>query len=330
MITAIHHVQITIPRGAEEAARAFYCGVLGLAEIEKPESLSGRGGFWLGVGDRSLHIGAEDGVDRTRSKAHVAHEVTDLDAFRRRLRDAGVAIIESIPIPGHDRFEIRDPFGNRVEIIQPHKPAVPPAVRDMHIPQRISSERLDIVGPRQERLDADAAELNAAIVETIDELTPWMPWARPVPSVQQTRDNLLRAEEKWRRRTELRLLLFLKGTGTLVGSSGLHDLEWEIPRFEIGYWIRSRFAGQGYATEAVRAIAQMAFTSLGACRLEIRTSASNQRSIAVARRAGFELEAVLRDDMRLGDGTLCDSHIYTRLRDADQAATGEGPDPDRE
>ena len=120
MIIAIHHVQITIPNGSEEQARAFYCGVLGLQEIEKPEILAGRGGFWLALGDRSVHVGAEQGVDRTATKAHVAYEVSDLPGMRRRLVAAGVPIVETIPLPGHDRLELRDPFGNRVELIQPH------------------------------------------------------------------------------------------------------------------------------------------------------------------------------------------------------------------
>ena len=57
MIRSVHHVQITIPKGSEDAARAFYCGLLGLSEIAKPDSLAGRGGFWLEVGDRQVHVG---------------------------------------------------------------------------------------------------------------------------------------------------------------------------------------------------------------------------------------------------------------------------------
>lgn len=117
MIEDIHHVQITIPQGMEEEARAFYCGVLGLTEIEKPESLRSRGGFWVQVGGRQLHIGTEEGVDRLQTKAHVAYQVDDIEAWRERLKAAGITAEESIPIPGYDRFEFRDPFGNRVEMI---------------------------------------------------------------------------------------------------------------------------------------------------------------------------------------------------------------------
>jgi catechol 2,3-dioxygenase-like lactoylglutathione lyase family enzyme len=119
MIRGIHHVQITVPKGMEEAARAFYCGVLGLPEIEKPDSLKGRGGFWLGVGDRQVHVGTEDGFDRLTTKAHIAYQVDDVAAWKERLAEHGVGLgEETVPIPGYARFEFRDPFGNRVEMIQ--------------------------------------------------------------------------------------------------------------------------------------------------------------------------------------------------------------------
>ena len=118
MIRAVNHVQVSIPIGAEGQARAFYCGILGIREIPKPESLAGRGGFWLEVDDFQIHFGTEDGVDRLRSKAHVAYTVDDLEDWRARLTEAGIAIIDGIPIPNHERFEFRDPLGNRVEFLQ--------------------------------------------------------------------------------------------------------------------------------------------------------------------------------------------------------------------
>jgi catechol 2,3-dioxygenase-like lactoylglutathione lyase family enzyme len=121
MITGIDHVQITIPPDGEAAARAFYCQLLGLVEIVKPTSLKGRGGFWLQVGDRPLHIGVEEGVDRQATKAHVAYAVSDLERWRQILVSHGIEILDGVPIPGYDRFEFRDPFGNRVEFIQPRR-----------------------------------------------------------------------------------------------------------------------------------------------------------------------------------------------------------------
>lgn len=118
MIKGIHHVQITIPKGNEEEGKQFYCGVLGLKDIEKPESLKGRGGFWLQVGDRDVHVGTEDGFDRLTTKSHIAYEVENLNYWRNRLEQENIKILEGIPIPNFDRFEFRDPFGNRVEMIQ--------------------------------------------------------------------------------------------------------------------------------------------------------------------------------------------------------------------
>jgi catechol 2,3-dioxygenase-like lactoylglutathione lyase family enzyme len=117
-ILRIHHVQITVPKGQESAAREFYCDFLGLPEIEKPDSLKLRGGFWIQIADHQIHIGAEDGVNRNATKAHIAYEVDDVGAWRKKLTDRGIKTLDSIPIPGWDRFEFRDPFGNRVEILQ--------------------------------------------------------------------------------------------------------------------------------------------------------------------------------------------------------------------
>jgi catechol 2,3-dioxygenase-like lactoylglutathione lyase family enzyme len=118
IILCVDHVQITVPPDAVPQARVFYCDLLGLCEIVKPDSLRERGGFWLQVGDCQVHVGVEDGVNRGATKAHVAYAVCDLAAARARLAAAGVQILECVPIPGCERFEFRDPFGNRVEFVQ--------------------------------------------------------------------------------------------------------------------------------------------------------------------------------------------------------------------
>jgi len=118
MIIGIHHIQITIPKDKEREARDFYCDALNLPEIEKPASLHGRGGFWIQVGDREVHIGTEDGVERHLTKAHIGYEVSNLSVIKAALIKQGISIVECVPIPGYDRFEFRDPFDNRVECIQ--------------------------------------------------------------------------------------------------------------------------------------------------------------------------------------------------------------------
>lgn len=120
-IEKINHVQISVPVGSEDEVRRFYCDTLGLREVAKPESLQGRGGLWLTVGDQAVHFGTEDVSDRAASKRHVAFEVENLEVARRELEQAGVKILEGIPIPAYDRFEFRDPFGNRIELMQRQK-----------------------------------------------------------------------------------------------------------------------------------------------------------------------------------------------------------------
>ena len=115
---AIHHVQISIPVGVETQAREFYRDFLGLKEIPKPERLLARGGFWLELGDLQIHFAGEDGVDRIATKAHVAYEVENLPEWKSKLRAQGLEVKESVPIPGLNRFEVRDPFGNRMEFLE--------------------------------------------------------------------------------------------------------------------------------------------------------------------------------------------------------------------
>ena len=116
-ITGLDHVQVAAPRtsGVEEQARAFYGGLLGLAEIEKPESLKANGGVWFSAGSQELHIGLEEPFSPAR-KAHPAFNVDGLPALRARLEAAGVEVHDAQPIPGVVRFHVYDPFGNRIEL----------------------------------------------------------------------------------------------------------------------------------------------------------------------------------------------------------------------
>jgi catechol 2,3-dioxygenase-like lactoylglutathione lyase family enzyme len=118
MIRGLHHAQITVPVGAEDAARRFYCGELGLREVPKPAILAVRGGFWLELGTMQVHVGTEDGVDRRRSKTHLAFLVDDLAAVRAVAERLGLEPRDGEAIPGLARFECRDPFGNRMEFVQ--------------------------------------------------------------------------------------------------------------------------------------------------------------------------------------------------------------------
>jgi catechol 2,3-dioxygenase-like lactoylglutathione lyase family enzyme len=117
-IKSVHHSQITIPPGTEEKARLFYCKILGLKEIPKPDALQNHGGFWLELNGFQIHIGTEDNLDRTKTKAHLAYLVEDLDNWQKKLEDEGVPVKQGISISYFERFEFRDPFGNRVEFLE--------------------------------------------------------------------------------------------------------------------------------------------------------------------------------------------------------------------
>jgi catechol 2,3-dioxygenase-like lactoylglutathione lyase family enzyme len=115
-IIALDHVQLAAPRGCEDDARRFFGGLLGLAEVEKPEPLDGRGGVWFAVGGQQLHVGVEDG-HRPALKAHPALAVRDLDLLAARLEAAGVPVVWDSSHPGVRRFYAADPWGNRIELV---------------------------------------------------------------------------------------------------------------------------------------------------------------------------------------------------------------------
>ena len=165
----------------------------------------------------------------------------------------------------------------------------PPILRDF--PESFETERLLICSP----LPGDGLEMHAAVNESLDELLPWMDWPEQYKTVEDSEEKTRRNRIRFLERSDLLLLLFLKGTNTLVGGSGLHRMDWSVPRFEIGYWCRTRFVGSGYITEAVRGITTFAFERLGARRVEIRCDTLNRRSVTVAERAGYRLEGELRN-----------------------------------
>jgi catechol 2,3-dioxygenase-like lactoylglutathione lyase family enzyme len=115
---AIHHVQLAMPRGEEERARKFYGDVLGLSEIPKAASLRERGGLWYQIGALELHLGVEDDF-RPAKKAHPGLLVDDLAAVVVRAEAAGHAARPDHLLEGYDRAYVDDPFGNRIELLQP-------------------------------------------------------------------------------------------------------------------------------------------------------------------------------------------------------------------
>ena len=120
------------------------------------------------------------------------------------------------------------------------------------------------------------------------------------------------ARVKYLERSDLRLLAFHKETGDVAASSGLHRINWTVPKFEIGYWAAEKYEGQGLITEAVQGIAAFAFDTLRAARVEIRCDPENTRSARVAEKCGFVLEARLKNDARDVSGNVRDTLIFAR------------------
>ncbi len=181
----------------------------------------------------------------------------------------------------------------------------------LNFPEEIVTERLLIRMPKP----GDGEAVYQAMQASMEDLKPWMPWARANQTVEDVELNVRKAHMQFLAREDLRLHIFHKETGGLIASSGLHRIDWNLPKFEIGYWIDSRYSGKGYITEAVEAIAGFAFTELGARRVEIRCDPENLKSRKVAERIGFSLEAILKKNMLSADGKVPrDTCIYAKIR----------------
>ena len=117
MILGVNHVQVNVPTADLERAREFYVSFMGMRETTRPGTFTSKG-IWLNAGLFEIHIGLEEGVDRSKTRAHVAYQVNDLSAWRAKVTEAGFTTKDQPLIPGYDRFQFRDPFGNMIEIMQ--------------------------------------------------------------------------------------------------------------------------------------------------------------------------------------------------------------------
>ncbi|MBH0155215.1 GNAT family N-acetyltransferase [Fictibacillus sp. 5RED26] len=181
----------------------------------------------------------------------------------------------------------------------------------MNFPTEFTTDRLLIRMPKP----GDGKAMFEAINASLDELKPWLPFAHFEQTEEDVEVNIREAHLKFLSREDLRLLVFLKENGNLVASSGLHRINWDIPKFEIGYWIDTRYAGKGYMTEAVQGITEFAANELKARRIEIRCDTQNDKSAAIPERLGFTLEGILRNDaLEIGSTTkLRDTSVYAKV-----------------
>jgi len=149
-----------------------------------------------------------------------------------------------------------------------------------------------------------------------------MPWAQNAPLLAESEAYCRRNQARFRLREDLPFLIFVRepggAEGVLAGAAGLHRIDWQLRRFEIGYWRRAALIGHGIAIEAARSLCRFAFDALEACRVEIRMDDSNLASRKVAERAGFTFEGLLRRDALAVDGQPRDTRVYARVRGAEE------------
>lgn len=290
MILRVHHAQVSIPKGAEDQAKKFYCGLLGLKEVDKPESLKGRGGFWLALGDQQVHFGTEDGVDRRATKSHLAYEVADLHFWKENFKINQIEILDGIPIPGYDRFEFRDPFGNRVEFLQKLENTFGKPALCLPIDQNTELTLLD---------RDHALEFMTLIDRCRPYLREWLAWLDMTRTVADLERFIASTLHEFENKKSIAMWIWHQKK--IVGIIHLREIRWENRKAMIGYWVGEEYRGNGLAKRATTAICDYAFSTLKLNRIEIRCAPGNIASQAVPKALGFREEGLLRDNEWLYD-----------------------------
>jgi RimJ/RimL family protein N-acetyltransferase len=191
------------------------------------------------------------------------------------------------------------------------EPTFNPVLLD--IPDHLETARLLLRAPRP----GDGGILNASVLETLDDLRRYpasMIWAMDPQPVHRTEEFCRRGAANWIIRADFPMLLFRRDTGEHAGNCGLHRFNWETRVFEIGWWCRKRFQGQGLITEAAAAVTAFAFGHLGARRVWCCADEENERSWRVAERLGFDHEGTLKGERCDPDGTRRTMRVYAATR----------------
>ncbi|WP_214753431.1 GNAT family N-acetyltransferase [Exiguobacterium sp. s16] len=178
-------------------------------------------------------------------------------------------------------------------------------------PLQIETGRLYLRAPRA---GEDARIVNEAIRESHDELKRWLPFAQEVPTLSETEENLKRAQELYVTGESFRYLIFLRETGTFVGTVSLFGIDWDVRKAAVGYWLHTEHTGHGYMSEAVEAIVRFGFAHFSFQRIEIQCESTNEGSRMIPERLGFQLEGTLRNEDLSADGKrLTDTAVYSIL-----------------
>lgn len=183
----------------------------------------------------------------------------------------------------------------------------------LDLPMPIRTERLMLRPPQL----GDGKVINAAILESYDDLKLTMPWAKTRPSIEDSEEFVRKAAANWILKADeepyLPLFIFKSDSMEFVGASGYHHIDWDVPSFEIGYWIKRSCSGEGLMTEAVNALTRYAFEELRARRIQITCDVLNLRSKKIPERLGYCLEATLKNHrINPADDSVSDTLLYAR------------------
>ncbi len=182
----------------------------------------------------------------------------------------------------------------------------------LDIPMQLETERLLLRAPRQ---SGDGSIINEAIKDSLNELKAWLPFAQKLPTIEDTEVNSRVAHINFLKRESFRFLIFDKETNDFIGITSLESIDWDIPKCQIGYWIYTKFSGNGYMTEAVKKLTEFGLNQINFKRIEIRCESTNLKSRSIPGKLGFELEGILKNEDLSADGSkLTDTCIYAIVK----------------
>lgn len=183
----------------------------------------------------------------------------------------------------------------------------------LDLPTKIETPRLLLRPPHI----GEGVILNQAVIESFELLHKFMVWAQTKPTLEESEEVVRREAANWifKRKEDPELMFFIldKKSHDLMGATGFHTIDWDIPCLETGYWVRQKYAGQGFITEAANALTQYAFKVIEVKRIVITCDVDNERSKKIPERLGYRLESIMKSNrIKPATGEITDTLVYVR------------------
>ncbi|KAJ3152747.1 hypothetical protein HDU86_005505 [Geranomyces michiganensis] len=196
--------------------------------------------------------------------------------------------------------------------------AIPPFARPTVQPQaapptRLKTDRLILTQPQE----SDAEEISAGIQASLSELREFMPWAWTDTTEEYQRERAVRVRDNWAKGLDLPFVVRDRSTGDFIGCAGIHRIDYETRRTDIGYWIVTEHTGKGYASEAAARMFQFAVDDMRLTRVAIICNERNHKSASIARRLGFVFEGILRKYAKGVHGELFNLMVFAKVKGID-------------